>query len=227
MKTVLVTGGATGIGRATVEHFAKNGYTVIFTYNTSENSAKELTANLVASGFDVHSLHCDLCDVAETLSAFSYVKRLFKHLDVLVNNAGVSLVKMAVDVSEHDYDAVMNVNAKGTFFACKYALEIGVKSIVNVASVWGLQGASCESVYAMSKHAVVGLTTSLARECEGVFVNCVCPPIVNTAMCSHLSNDEIADFNKQNGTVTYQPSDVAKVIFDLATSQKTGEIRQM
>ncbi len=230
MRIALVTGGSRGIGAATVKKFAESGYTVILNYNKSEVAAEALKRKLLSSGCDVHLYRADVSDVKQVDDMFAWVKKLFKRLDVLVNNAGVSSYALCTDVSEEKYDRVMNVNAKGTFFCCscyaKYFLERGSGSIVNVSSIWGVEGASCESVYSMSKHAVVGLTSSLAKEFSesGIRINCVCPSIVKTDMCSHLTDEDIRSFCEENGVSEYSAEQVADDIFRLATSNNTGII---
>ena len=229
MKTVLVTGGSRGIGAATVEKFAKNGYTVILNYNRSADKAEALRNLLNAEGCDVHLFRADVSNVGEVSAMFDYVGKYFKHLDVLVNNAGVALSRQLQDVTVQDFDHIMAVNAKGTFLCCQHALPYLTKcggSVVNVASIWGVRGASCESVYAMSKHAVVGLTRSLALELEatGVKVNAVCPPIVKTDMCAHYTDEDVAAFCAETHTRVYTPEQVAEQIFDLATSNTTGAV---
>ena len=230
MKTVLVTGGSRGIGAATAREFAKNGYTVIVNYNNSEGEAIELQRELREAGADVHLFCADVTNRIQVDEMFAHVKRYFKHLDVLVNNAGVSLTKLCQDVTTDEYDIVMNINAKGAFLASQCAIEMflsqGYGAIVNVSSIWGTQGASCESVYAMSKHAIVGLTKSLSEELSpsNVTVNCVCPPIVSTQMCEHLSQKNVADFCLQHNVRLYSPEMVAKDIFQLATCGETGII---
>lgn len=230
MKIALITGGSRGIGAATVEKFAKEHYTVILNFCHSEQSARELQRRLVESGCDVHCYKADVSDVSQVEAMFDFVAKYFKKLDVLVNNAGVALTKQLQDVSVEDYDAVMNVNAKGAYFCCKHALPLLRKSdggaIVNVSSIWGVEGASCESVYSMSKFAVVGLTESLAEELKplNVRVNCVCPPIVATDMTSHLTDDDVAAFCKARSARVYSPDDVASDVFALATGKHTGKI---
>ena len=233
MKVALITGGSRGIGAAAVEQFAKNGYSVILNYNRSQAQAENLRARLLAEGCDVHLFKADVSSVAELQAMFGYVAKYFKKLDVLVNNAGVSLVKQIQDVTESDYDNVMSVNAKGAFFCCKLALPLlrqsGAASIVNVSSVWGVRGASCESVYSMSKHAVVGLTKSLAEELEqtGVTVSAICPPIVLTDMSAALTAGDVGGFCKQTGSRAYKPCEVAAEIYNLALSHTNGQILEL
>ena len=164
MKVVLITGAARGIGAATARAFAKAGYTVIINWHTSQVAAERLRDELIGGGGDAHLYQADVSNTAEVAAMFQWIAKYFKRLDVLVNNAGVALTALCQDVAEADYDRVMDVNAKGTFVCCQHAVPLflhqGGGAIVNVASIWGLSGASCESVYAMSKHAVVGLNIS-------------------------------------------------------------------
>lgn len=232
MKVALITGGSRGIGAAAVEKFAKNGFSVILNYNNSEAQARQLQQRLVAENCDVHLFKADVSDVKQISAMFDYVGKYFKHLDVLVNNAGVSAVLQLQDVTEEQFDKTMDVNAKGAFFCCKYALPYLIKcggTVLNVSSVWGVRGASCESVYAMSKHAVIGLTRSLAIELEGsgVTVNALCPPMVQTDMLSRYGDDDIASFCKETGTRVYTPEQVADQIYELATSNTNGAINEV
>ncbi len=182
MKKVLITGGATGIGRAAALLFAENGYDVYITYNKTEPDFDGVTA-----------IKCNLENVEE-------IKRLFAHfdsLDVLVNNAGVSLIKQINDTSEADYNLVSDVNARAPFFCSKEAAVLMLKkhdgAIVNVSSMWGQVGASCEVAYSMSKAAVIGLTKALADELapSNITVNCVCPGIIYTRMNSCFDKSEL------------------------------------
>lgn len=232
MKIALITGGSRGIGAATAQKFAKENYTVVLNYHKSATEAEKLCKDLSSAGCDVHPFRADVADCNQVFDMFTFVQKYFKHLDVLVNNAGVALYKQCQDVSEEDFDTVMDINAKGAFFCCREAVKMFLKqgygSIVNVSSLWGIKGASCESVYSMSKHAILGLTKSLAEELRpsNIRVNCVCPTIVQTDMCAHLSQQDVRDFCAENAVEAYSAEQVAKDIFNLAESDKTAFVLQ-
>ncbi|HIU69442.1 MAG TPA: SDR family oxidoreductase [Candidatus Scubalenecus merdavium] len=183
MKTVLITGGATGIGRAAAELFLQNGYEVFVTVH-------ETPCTLAR----VQSVPCDLRDLSQIEALFSQ----FARLDVLVNNAGVSLIRQINDTTLADYEQVMQVNARAAFFCAKQAalrmLKCHSGSIINVSSVWGQLGASCEVAYSMSKAAVIGLTKALAQELapSGITVNCVAPGIIDTRMNAPFDAQDLA-----------------------------------
>lgn len=183
MKTVLITGGATGIGRAAAELFLQNGYEVFVTVH-------ETPCTLAG----VQSVPCDLRDLSQIEALFAQ----FARLDVLVNNAGVSLIKQINDTTLADYEQVMQVNARAAFFCAKQAalrmLKCHSGSIINVSSVWGQLGASCEVAYSMSKAAVIGLTKALAQELapSGITVNCVAPGIIDTRMNAPFDAQDLA-----------------------------------
>ena len=231
-KLALVTGGSRGIGAECVKKFAKEGYTVILNYNNSKTNAQTLQQQLQSQGYDVHLYQADVSNESQVIAMFDWVAKFFKHLDVLVNNAGVWRGGMIQDISQNDYNFVMDTNVKGAFLCCKYALPLltktGDSTIVNMSSIWGLKGASCESVYAMSKFAIVGLSQSLAEELDGVVnVNCICPPIVLTEMCAGYTEEEKQAFCAEHNTKCYQPSEVADEIFNIATCGHCGIIQKM
>ena len=184
MKKVLITGGATGIGKASALLFKEKGYDVYITYHKT------------APDFDgVTAVKCDLSSMSDIENLFNQVSEL----DVLVNNAGVSLIKMINDVTADDYESVMSVNSKAVYFCSKLAAMQMIKkhsgAIINVSSMWGEVGASCETLYSMSKAGVIGLTKALAKELapSGVTVNCVSPGIIDTRMNDLFSKEELVE----------------------------------
>lgn len=213
MKKVLITGGATGIGKACALLFEKEGYDVYITYNRTEPD------------YDVKKIKCDLKNTDK-------IKTLFdtEHgFDILVNNAGVSLIKMINDVTDSDYEAVTAVNERAVYFMCKYALKdmINKKSgaIINISSMWGQCGASCETLYSMTKAGIIGLTKALAQEVapSGITVNCVAPGIIDTRMNDMFSEDELKDEVPLGRLGT--PNEVAKaVLFFAENPYVTGQI---
>ena len=230
MKIALITGGSRGIGAATVTKFAKERYTVIIVFRNEKSCAVDLHDRLLSQGCDVVCYQADVTDPKQVAAMFEFVEYVYKKLDVLVNNAGIALSKQLQDVTVEEYDQVMNTNARGAFLCSQQALRLLRKSdnpsIVNVSSIWGIEGASCESVYSMSKFAVVGLTKSLADELSSlnVRVNCVCPPIVTAGMSKHLSQEDIEAFCIEHNARAYTPDEVADDIFALATGKETGKI---
>lgn len=184
MKKVLITGGATGIGKATAQLFQQKGYDVYITYHKTLPDYDGVTA-----------VKCNLSDMAEIENLFCQIS----DIDVLVNNAGVSLIKMINDVTAEDYESVMAVNARAVYFCSKLAAMQMIKkhsgAIINVSSMWGEVGASCETLYSMSKAGVIGLTKALAKELapSGITVNCVSPGIIDTRMNDMFSREELAD----------------------------------
>lgn len=184
MKKVLITGGATGIGKATALLFKQKGYDVFITYNQSEPDFDEIT-----------KIKCNLENENEIIELFNQITSI----DVLVNNAGISLIKQINDTTAEEYNKIMRINARSYFLCSREAVKLMLKShsgaIVNVSSMWGQLGASCEIAYSMSKAAVIGLSRSLAQELapSGITVNCVCPGIIDTRMNSMFEKSELEE----------------------------------
>ncbi len=184
MKKVLITGGATGIGKSTAMLFAQKGYDVFVTYNQTELDFDGVT-----------KIKCNLENEEDILNLFKTVG----NIDILVNNAGISLIKQINDTTAEEYDKIMSVNARSYFLCSREAIKLMLKNhegaIVNVSSMWGQTGASCEIAYSMSKAAVIGLTRSLAEELapSGITVNCVCPGIIDTRMNNMFDKNELEE----------------------------------
>lgn len=187
-KTVLITGGVRGIGLAIAKAFIQKEYRVIATYSRDEKSAES------ARTIGIEAYRADVKNEKEVIELFNRVGQV----DVLVNNAGVSLIKQIQDTTKAEWDNVFSTNVGGAFLCSREAVKgmISRQSgvIVNVASVWGEVGASCEVVYSASKAALIGFTKALAKEVgySGVRVNCVSPGVVDTQMNAHFSKDDLA-----------------------------------
>ncbi len=224
MRNVLVTGGSRGIGAECVRKFAQNGDRVFFIYKNSDNEAKALSdeTGAISVKGDVSSF----CDMEKAvIEVHKYGK-----LDVLVNNAGISEIKMFQDITEQDWDRMFSVNIKGMFVVSKLFAGDMINSkkgrIINISSMWGETGGSCEVHYSASKAAVIGFTKALAKELgpSGITVNCVSPGVIATEMNSHLDDDDINALIEETPLEKIgKPQDVAELVLYLA-SEKAGFI---
>lgn len=219
MKTAVVTGASGGIGSRISLCLAKKGYNVVLCYNTSEKTALETVAEIEKNGNNAIALRCDVRNKNETDALMKTVFDKYGRIDVLVNNAGVSLQKLFVDVSEKEYDEIFDTNVRGTIncsqSALKYMINQKSGSIVNISSMWGVSGASCEAHYSASKAAIIGLTKALAKEMglSNIRVNCVAPGMIDTKMNAAFSQD-VFDSIKEETPLNKigKPEDVAKAV---------------
>ncbi len=193
MKKVLVTGGVRGIGKSIALAFLKKGYRVYTTYSRDEESA----ALAREEGLEAYKVD---------VSSEKAVAALFETIgcvDILVNNAGISLVKQIQDTTYEEYQRVMDVNLGGAFLCCREAAKGMIDRqrglIVNISSVWGEVGGSCESVYSASKAALIGFTKALAKELgwSGVRVNSVSPGVIDTPMNARFSKEELSSLQEE------------------------------
>ncbi len=235
MKTVLITGASRGIGKATALKFARMGYNVAVNCNRNVELAEKLCIELASLGVKAGVYPCDVSqnDLAEEMVAS--VIEDFGGIDVLVNNAGVALPQgLFTDFSAEDTAGIFNTNVFGMMNCARAVIPhfVSKKSgkIVNVSSVWGICGASCEVIYSASKAAVIGFTKALAKELapSGICVNCVAPGFIDTDMNSHLSPEEVRKFEEDVplGRIG-KAEEVAESIFFLASQGSdyiTGQI---
>ena len=194
-KTVYITGASGGTGSALAERFRAAGCRVaLFWHN--DDAAVKLAKTL---GEGAAAFRCDVADYASVDAAFAQAETALGAADILVNNAGVAFFGLLQDCTDADFDRVVGVDLKGVFNCCKRALPamIAAKSgaIVNISSMWGVVGASCEAVYSAAKAGVVGLTKSLAKEVgpSGITVNCIAPGVIDTKMNARLSPEAKAE----------------------------------
>lgn len=224
-KTVIVTGASKGIGADIAMFFAEKGYNVVINYNTSAESALLLEKSLISNNYSVMSFKANVTNKAEVDLMVKETVYKFGGIDVLVNNAGISYTGLITDTDEYDWSNIIDVNLKGVYNCCRAVLPemISKKSgrIVNISSIWGITGASCEVAYSASKAGVIGFTKALAKEVgpSGITVNSVAPGIINTSMNSHLTQEEINDFTSElpinrMGTTT----EIARAVYFLADS---------
>ncbi|MEA5001924.1 MAG: 3-oxoacyl-ACP reductase FabG [Christensenella sp.] len=233
-RTVLITGASRGIGRATALAFAKEGYNVLINYRTHEQDAQELRDGLRALGASAEMVYADVSKREDVDEMFAYARELFFRVDVLVNNAGVAQQKLFSDITESDWDRMFDINIKGMFHCAQAALSQMVSEkrgkIINVSSIWGIAGASCEVHYSASKAAVIGFTKALAKEVgpSGIQVNCVAPGVVETQMNAALDTDTKEELREETplGCIG-EPDDIAQAILFLAEERSkfiTGQV---
>lgn len=183
MRTALITGGSRGIGAAAVRAFARAGFRAAFFYR-----ADEAAAQAVARETGAAAIRCDVSDPGRVREACREAEGTLGHIDALVNNAGIAQQKLLTDITDEDWRRMLDVNLSGAFYVIRAVLPGMISrkhgSIVNVSSVWGQVGASCEVHYSAAKAGLIGLTRALAKEVgpSGVTVNCVCPGVIQTDM---------------------------------------------
>ncbi|MDR1093029.1 MAG: 3-oxoacyl-ACP reductase FabG [Clostridiales bacterium] len=222
-KTVLITGAGRGIGAETARQFARAGYNVVVHYYKSEAAARKLRAELIDEGLSAHIFGCDVRDAAAVSGMAAWARNNFGGADVLVNNAGVSAWGLFTDTAPEERRRVLDVNLHGVFNVTHAFLPkmIERKSgcIVNISSIWGVSGASCEAVYSASKAAVIGFTKALARETgpSGVRVNCIAPGLIKTGMNADFTKEEIGEFIAKTALNKIgKPADIAAAALFLA-----------
>lgn len=233
MKTVVVTGASKGIGRAVAKEFANNGYNVVICYNNSVSDAQQLL-NEVSQTTRAIAVKVDVSNEDDVKNMVEITKKTFGNIDVLVNCAGVSDTRLLIDSTKDDYDFVFDTNMRGTYNTCKLVsremLSNQSGKIINISSIWGLRGGSCESVYSASKGAIIAFTKALAKELgpNGINVNAVAPGFIQTDMTKYVTEEirqEIMDNSALGRLGT--PEDVAGVVSFLASEKSnfiTGQV---
>ena len=199
-KTVVITGASKGIGAAMAILFARKDYNVVVGYNDSYQLAKMLSSSLASQGYNVIPVKVNVANKLETDILIKEAVYKFGTVDVLINNAGVAYSALITDTDEHDADKIFDVNLKGVFNCCKSVTPVMVNQksgkIINISSMWGQVGASCEVAYSAAKAGVIGLTKALAKELapSGITVNCIAPGLIDTTMNSNVSVEDLNAF---------------------------------
>lgn len=203
MKTIIITGGSKGIGQCLVENFAKDGYNVVLNYNKSEEDAKDIKETLLKQGYNIEIFKADVSKKEEVKELVKFTLNKFQNIDVLINNAGISGVKLFTDITEEEWDNIMNVNLKSAYFIIQEVLPNMINRkqglIINISSVWGLVGASCEVAYSVTKAGLDALTKSLAKELgpSNIRVNSIAPGIIDTDMNKNLDGIIIKEITEE------------------------------
>lgn len=229
MKTALVTGASRGIGAEIARSLAKDGMFVYVNYSKSRDKAEALAKEIGGAAV--------CADVSDETAVADMIKRIEAEkggVDVLVNNAGIAMIKMLCDTTTDDWDRIFGVNMRGAYLVTKAAMGHMVSNkygkIINISSMWGEVGASCEVAYSASKAALIGFTKALAKELSlsGITVNCVTPGVIDTEMNSELDAVTLAELKEEIplgriGT----PDEIASVVSFLCSDRAkyiTGQV---
>ena len=229
MNNVLITGGTRGIGKASVEIFTKKGYRVFVIYEKNHDAAKKLQ---IDTGCYIYQ--GDIRDTKRIFEIINDITSSFGEIDILINNAGISEQKLFIDTDRDTWNKMIDTNLNGiynvTYEVVKSMLKTNKGSIINVSSIWGECGASCEVHYSTSKAGIIGFTKALAKELglSGIRVNCITPGIIDTDMNSHLSDEDIGNIVSEIPLGRIGKSDeCAELIYFLASSDAsyiTGQV---
>lgn len=223
-KCALITGASGGIGSAIALRLAKDGFNIAACYCSDENGIRELKKKLAETDAEYKVYKADVSDYSKIKEIFADATEFFGGVSVLVNNAGIAQQKLFTDITEAEFDRITDVNFKGVFNCCQSAVPFMVSQksgkIINISSMWGVCGASCETVYSATKAAVIGLTKALARELapSNIQVNCVAPGAIDTKMNNNLSADDKKSFADEIPMGRFgTPEEIAGVVSFLAS----------
>lgn len=202
-KIVLVTGGSRGIGADIVKTLANNGFQVILNYNKSEEQAKKIQFDLSQKQINIDIFKADISKHIEVTKLVNFCINKYHRIDVLINNAGISQSKVFTEITDMDWNNMLQTNLTSAFYTTKDVLPSMIHNksglIINISSIWGLTGASCETHYSVAKAGLDAMTKSLAKELgpSNIRVNGIAPGIIDTAMNSNLSKEEIRNITSE------------------------------
>ncbi len=226
-KTVLITGASRGIGFATASLFAESGYTVYATYNKTCDTLPPLAAELLGEGKTLIPVHADVRNRAD----IERIVEMSGGIDILINNAGISQFLPFTDITERDFDRMIDVNLKSVFTCTSCVVDHMIRNkwgrIISISSVWGTKGGSCEVHYSAAKAGIIGFTKALAKELgpSGITVNCIAPGAIDTDMNSDLTDYELTAIKEQTPLMRLGRADeIARAALFLAEADfVTGE----
>ena len=232
MKTVIVTGGSRGIGAAIVKKLAKNNYNVVLNYNNSQESARKIQEELKQENIHVEIFKADVSKREEVKELVDFTLKQFGNIDVLINNAGIDQIKPFTDITDEDWNRMIQINLNSVFYCTQEVLPTMINnkdgSIINISSIWGITGGSCEVHYSVTKAGIDGMTKALAKELgpSNIRVNSIAPGIINTEINKNFSKDELKEIEKEIplGKIG-KTEDIAKcVMWLIEDNYTTGQI---
>lgn len=198
-KVVVVTGGSRGIGAEIVKKLARDKYRVILNYNKSENEAKKVKEDLQKNNINIEIFKADVSKREEVKELIDFVINKFGKIDVLINNAGISQTKLFTDLTDEDWNNMIQTNLTSVFYCTQEAIRNMISRkeglIINISSIWGVTGSSCEVHYSVAKAGIDGMTKALAKEVgpSNIRVNSIAPGIIDTDMNKAYTDEEIKD----------------------------------
>lgn len=198
-KVVVVTGGSRGIGAEIVKKLARDKYRVILNYNKSENEAKKIKEDLQKDNINIEIFKADVSKREEVKELIDFVINKFGKIDVLINNAGISQAKLFTDLTDEDWNNMIQTNLTSVFYCTQEAIKNMISRkeglIINISSIWGITGSSCEVHYSVAKAGIDGMTKALAKEVgpSNIRVNSIAPGIIDTDMNKAYTDEEIKD----------------------------------
>ncbi len=217
MKNIVITGSSRGIGKCLVENFAKDGHNVILNYNKSKKQAEQIKNELAEQGIKIEIFKADVSKREDVKKLIKFALKNMESVDVLINNAGIAKLQMFQDVTEDDWNEIMDTNLKSVYYTIQETIPNMIQRkegcIINISSMWGIVGASCEAVYSASKAGMDAITKSLAKELgpSNIRVNSIAPGVINTDMNSSIDEKIKEEIKKETPLEKIgEPADIYK-----------------
>ena len=232
-KTVIVTGGSRGIGAGIVQFLAeKNKYNIVLNYNKSEESARKIKEELNSKKIDIEIFKADVSKREQVKKLIEFTLNKFNNIEVLINNAGISQTKLFTDITDDDWNNMIQTNLNSAFYCSQEVLSNMIHNkqgcIINISSIWGVEGGSCEVHYSTSKAGIIGLTKALAKEVgpSNIRVNCIAPGMIDTDMNKEYSKEDVQEIINETplGKIG-RPIDIARCTYWLIEDEfTTGQV---